>query len=310
MIRYVARRLLYAVPILVGISFVAFFLIHLIPGDPIAAMLGDRYSESAGRVLREQFGLDQPLPSQYLSFLAKAVQLDFGQSIQQRTDVRSLILSRMGVTFLLVLYALSVAFVLAVPLAIWSAVRANRLPDHVVRVSMMVAFAMPSFWLGLLLILFFSLQLGWFPTSGLAPPVLPLIWSLTLPAVTLGLSLSPVFTRTLRSSLIENLNADHVMAARARGLSDARVMFRYVMRPSLIALVTLIGFFAGALLSGSVVVETVFAIPGVGSLLLNAVLLRDFPVIEALALLFGVVTVVCILITDVANAALDPRIRL
>jgi peptide/nickel transport system permease protein len=310
MIRYLARRLLYAVPILIGISFVAFFLIHLIPGDPIAAMLGDRYTESAGQTLRKQFGLDEPLPLQYLSFLAKAVQLDFGQSIQQRTEVRNLILTRMGVTLILAAYALTVALVLAIPLAIWSAVKANRLPDHVVRVSMMVAFAMPSFWLGLLLILVFSLQLGWFPTSGLAPPVLPLIWSLTLPAVTLGLSLSPVFTRTLRSSLIENLNADHVMAARARGLSETRVMFRYVMRPSLIALVTLIGFFVGALLSGSVVVETVFAIPGVGSLLVNAVLLRDFPVIEALALLFGVVTVVCILITDLANAALDPRIRL
>jgi peptide/nickel transport system permease protein len=298
-------------PILVGISIIAFSLIHLVPGDPIEVMLGDHYTPERGRVLSAFFGLDKPLPVQYLTFVWNVLHLNFGNSIAQGdAPVAGLIESRIWNTVFLATYALSLALVISVPLAIISAVKANQLPDYLIRAPMMVALAMPGFWLGLIFILVFSVQVHIFPTSGVGDPVLPLIWSLTLPAFTLGLSLAPLLTRTLRGSVVESLGSDSVVAARARGLSESRVIFRHVMRPCLVALVTLVGYLAGALLSGSVVIETVFAIPGIGSLLVQSVSQRDFPVIQALALLFGVVTVVCVLITDLVNAALDPRIRL
>jgi peptide/nickel transport system permease protein len=283
----------------------------LVPGDPIQVMLGAHYTPERGAILSAHFGLNQPLPVQYVTFVWDALRLDFGNSISPGDpSVAGLIESRIWDTVLLALYAMSLALIISVPLAIVSAVRANQLPDYLIRAPMMVALAMPGFWLGLILILIFSVQLRLFPTSGLGDPVLPLIWSLTLPAMTLGLSLAPMLTRTLRGSVVESLGSDSVVAARARGLPETVILLRHVIRPCLIALVTLVGFLVGYLLSGSVVIETVFAIPGIGSLLVQSVELRDFPVIETLALLFGLVTVVCVLITDLVNVALDPRIRL
>ena len=311
MIRYVVRRLLYALPILFGISLLSFSLIHLVPGDPIQVMLGSHYTPERGAVLQEHFGLNRPLPVQYAMFVWDAVHLEFGTSISPGSpSVAGLIGSRIWVTVLLAFYAMALALVVSVPLAVVSAVKANQLPDYLIRAPMMVTLAMPGFWLGLILILIFSVELRWFPTSGLGDPVLPLLGSLTLPALTLGLSLAPMLTRTLRGSVVESLGSESVVAARARGLSERRILFRHVIRPCLIALVTLVGFLIGYLLSGSVVIETVFAIPGIGGLLVQSVQLRDFPVIETLALLFGVVTVACVLATDLINVAIDPRIRL
>jgi peptide/nickel transport system permease protein len=310
MTRYLARRALHAVPVLFAISLVAFLLVHLVPGDPIRVMLGERATQDAVASLRAQFGLDQPLPLQYLQFVANAVRLDFGVSIALHSPVRDIILERLGPTFIVVVYATAMSFVLVFPLAIISAVKADRPPDHVIRVVMMAAFAMPAFWVGLMLVMVFSLGLGLFPTSGLGEGFLPLMVSLTLPALTLAFHLAPMQTRTLRASVIENLNADHVVAARARGLSEPRILMRHVVRNSLIATVTMIGVNLGFLLGGAVVVETVFAIPGLGSLLVNAVAARDFPVIEAVTMVFGFAVVLISLGIDLVHAALDPRIRL
>jgi peptide/nickel transport system permease protein len=191
-----------------------------------------------------------------------------------------------------------------------SAVKADRLPDHLIRILMMAAFAMPAFWVALMLVMVFSLGLRLFPTSGLGDGLLPLVASLTLPALALAFHLVPMQARTLRASVIETLSADHVAAARARGLSETRVLLRHVVRNSLIVTVTMIGVNLGFLLGGAVVVETVFAIPGLGSLLVNAVAARDFPVIEAITLVFGFAVVVISLAIDLVHAALDPRIRL
>jgi peptide/nickel transport system permease protein len=309
MIRYLVRRGLQAIPVLIGISLVTFFLIRLVPGDPIRTMLGPRATEDAVAILRLRYGLDQPLPVQYLGFLSGVAHLDLGDSIALHRPVVSLIGSRMWPTVLLIGYATIISFIVAVPLATYSAVKANRLPDQSIRLVMMITFAMPAFWLGLILILVFSLNLQLFPASGLGEGFLPLMWSLTLPAITIGLYLAPVLIRTLRASMVESLKADYVEAARARGLSEGLILRRHVLRTSLIATVTIVGVNLGFLISGSVIVENVFAIPGLGSLLVNAVATRDFPLIQGVALFLGVAVVVLSLATDVANVMIDPRIR-
>jgi peptide/nickel transport system permease protein len=309
-IKYVARRALHAVPVLFGISLVAFFLVRLVPGDPVEIMLGLRPPPEAAAQLRAYYGLDQPLPVQYVTFMLSAIRLDFGQSIQAHTAVTSLIASRIGPTILLVVYATAISLVLAVPMGAYSAVKANGLPDESIRLLMTIAFAMPAFWLGLILILVFSLTLHLFPTAGLRDGALPLIWSLTLPALTIGLATAPILIRSLRASMIESLRADHVVAARARGLPESLILRRHVLRTSLISTVTIVGLNTGFLLSGAVIVENVFALPGLGSLMVHAVGARDFPVVVAVALLFGVGVVLVSLVTDLANALLDPRIRL
>jgi peptide/nickel transport system permease protein len=306
---YLLRRGLQALPVIAGISIVAFFLLRLVPGDPIRTMLGPRASESAVELLRARYGLDQPIPLQYLMFLRDAFRLDLGDSITFHRPVVDLIGARLGTTALLIAYAAFISIVVAVPLATYSAIRANRVPDHLIRLVMMVTFAMPAFWLGLLLILVFSLNLHLFPASGIGDDLPSMIRSLTLPAVTIGLYLAPVIIRSLRGSMIESLQAEYVEAARARGLPEDLILRRHVLRTSLIATVTIVGVNLGFLISGTVVVESVFAIPGIGTLLVNSVATRDFPLVQGLALFLGVAVVLLSLGTDVLNTLLDPRIR-
>jgi peptide/nickel transport system permease protein len=310
MIAYVARRLAHAIPVLIGITIVAFLLIRLIPGDPVQVMLGMHATPERVAQLRAALHLDQPLPAQYVSFLTGAVSLDFGDSIALKSAITPILGGRIMVTVWLLAYSVLISLLVAVPLAVISALRRNRLPDHAIRLFSTVTFAMPAFWLGLILILVFGLQLGWFPTSGLGRGPVGLIWSLTLPAITIGLYLAPMLLRTLRSSLIETLNAEFIEAARARGLSERRVVLKHVMRNSLIAMITVLGVNIGFLISGTVVVENVFALPGLGSLLVSSILARDFPVITALTLVFGIAVILVNLLTDLSYAALDPRVRL
>jgi peptide/nickel transport system permease protein len=305
-----ARRVVGAIPVLLALLVVAFLLVRFVPGDPARILLGIRATEESVALLRERLSLDGPLHAQFLSFLAGALVLDFGQSIVHHAPVAELIGPRLLVTGGLLLYATAIAVALAIPLGLLSAVRRNRLPDHTVRVLSMIAFAMPAFWLGLVLVLVFSLVLGILPTSTLGDTPVEWLRGLTLPALTIGLYLAPLLLRTLRSSAIEQLGMEHVEAARARGLSERRVIGRHVMRNSLIAMVTVLGVNIGFLLSGAVVVENVFALPGIGSLLVGSVVARDFPVTQALVLVFGVGVLLINLVTDLSYAALDPRVRL
>jgi peptide/nickel transport system permease protein len=307
---YLLRRVVQAIPVLIGITLAAFLLIHLVPGDPARIVLGAQASPRAVATLEHQLGLDQPLASQYVDFLRGAVTLDFGDSIKQNTAIGPLLGERVGVTVFLLLYSVLVSIVVAVPLAIASALRRNRLTDHAIRLFSMVTFAMPSFLLGLLLILLFSLELGWLPTAGYGDTVPEHIKSLTLPAITVGLYLAPILLRTLRIGMIETLGAEFVEAARARGLSETRIVAKHVLRNSLISTVTVLGLNIGFLLSGLVIIENVFALPGLGSELVNAILSRDYPMVQALTLIFGVAVVAINLLTDVAYAQLDPRVRL
>lgn len=310
MAAYLLKRAVQAIPVLLGISLAAFLLIHLVPGDPARIILGAQATPDAVATLNEQLGLDRSPLAQYLDFVTGAVHLDFGESITQKTSVNGLLGDRLPVTFFLLVYAVLISILIAVPLAIVSALRRNRPADHAIRLFSMLTFAMPSFLLGLLLILFFSLELELLPTSGYGEGFVGHLRSLTLPALTVGLYLAPILLRTLRVGIIETLGTEYVEAARARGLGERRIVVKHVLRNSLVSTVTVLGLNIGFLLSGLVIIENVFSLPGLGSELVSSIVDRDYPTIQALTLLFGVAVVAINLLTDLLYAYLDPRVRL
>jgi peptide/nickel transport system permease protein len=310
MITFILRRIAHAVPVLIGITVVSFLLIHFIPGDPAAIFLGARATPDSVATLRAQLGLDRPLVTQYLDFIGGALHLDFGDSITQRVAVGPLIAERVPVTLYLLLYSVLISIVVAVPLAIWSALRRNRPTDHAIRVFSMFTFAMPQFLLGVLLILIFSLELGVLPSSGYGQGFVGHVRSLTLPAITVGLYLAPILLRTLRVSMIETLGTEYVEAARARGLGEKRIVLKHALRNSALSTVTILGLNIGFLLSGLVIVENVFALPGLGTELVNSISTRDYPMTQALVLVFGILVIAVNLLADLAYAFLDPRVRL
>jgi peptide/nickel transport system permease protein len=307
---YLLKRAVQAIPVLIGISLAAFILIHLVPGDPAKIILGAKATPQAVATLNEQLGLDRPLTTQYIDFITGSAHLDFGESITQKVSVGSIIGPRVLVTFWLMVYSVAISIVIAVPLAVVSALRRNRPVDHGIRLFTMLTFAMPSFLLGLLLILIFGLDLGWFPTSGYGEGTAGHFRGLTLPAVTVGLYLAPILLRTLRVGIIETLGTEFIEASRARGLSHSRIVLKHVLRNSLVSTVTVLGLNIGFLLTGLVIIENVFSLPGLGSELVSSIVSRDYPTIQALTLVFGVAVVAINLLTDLAYAALDPRVRL
>jgi peptide/nickel transport system permease protein len=310
MLRYTLGRALSALPTLVAITFAAFLLVHLAPGDPARIQLGLRATPAQVEALRRSEGLDRPLWAQYWSFLKGSVHGDFGSSLAYHQPVSKLIGSRIAPTALVVTFGMLVALALAIPAAIVAALRRDRWPDQLIRAIGMFTYLMPAFWLGLLMSYFFGLQLHWFPTSGYGHGLSGALKSLVLPSVTLGLLVAPLFVRTLRSSIVETLESGFVEAARARGLSDRRVMVRHVLRNSAIPTITVIGLSLGFLVSGSVIIESVFDLPGLGQLFVASVTARDFPVIEGLTVLFGAAVVVINVLTDLAYGIADPRVRL
>ncbi|HEV7941541.1 MAG TPA: ABC transporter permease [Solirubrobacteraceae bacterium] len=310
MLKYVGLRLLQAIPVLFGITIASFILIHLVPGNPARIQLGPRATAVAVRQLDRRLGLDRPLLSQYITFLTGAVHLSFGESLAFHQPVGGLIRSKVGATTLLMLYSFLISLLLTIPFALLAAVKRERAADHAIRIVGMTLFVMPVFWLGLLLALVFGLELGLLPTGGYGSGFGGALRSLTLPAVTLGLVMAPLFLRSLRASVIQTLDAGFIEAARARGFSEHRVLFRHCLRNASISTVTVIGLTMGALVSGTVVVENVFAIPGLGTLLVSSVSARDFPTIQGLVVVLALAVVLINLLTDLAYAAIDPRVRL
>jgi peptide/nickel transport system permease protein len=258
---------------------------------------------------RHNLGLDKSLAHQLVSFFVNALQGDFGTSIISQAPVSDVVEPRIMPTIWLLVYSVILALLLAVPLAMVSAVKQNGPADQVIRLLGMVVFAMPSFWIGLMIVLLIGLKLGWLPVSGYASGPVGLARTLTLPAFTLALYLAPMMVRTLRASLVEALATEYVEAARARGLSELRVIGEHALRNSLIPLITVLSINIGFLISGTVIVENVFQIPGLGSLLVQSVLQRDFPIIQALVFVFGVMVIATNLLADLAYVAVDPRVR-
>ena len=310
MASYLTKRVLHSVPVIVGITLFSFILIHLVPGDPIRIMVGGKAPPTVVAALDHRLGLDRPLPNQYLSFVGHAVRGNLGDSIILREPVSTVVGERIGPSLFLLGYATLIGILLALPLGILSARWRNRLPDHLVRLVTLVTFAMPPFWLGLILVRKFSLDLGWFPVSGYGTGFLGHVHALTLPSLTIGLFLASMLIRSLRASLIDIFSTEYIEAARARGASEVRVVLKHSLRNALISTITVLAVNLGFLIGGAVIVEKVFDVPGMGQLLVDSIFTRDFPVIQGLTLVFGVLVVSLNLISDLAYAAIDPRIRL
>ncbi len=304
MIRFLARRLLLTAPVLLGVATLVFSLVHLVPGDPVQVMLGESASPADVAAMRSRLGLDRPLPVQYAAFLTGVARGDLGTSLRTNQPVVSAILERMPATLELAAAAMLVALLIAMPLGVLAAVRAGTAVDHAATTVALLGISMPNFWLGPLLAIVFSVSLGWLPVSGRGT-----FAHLVLPAITLGAPLAAVLTRMTRASVIEELRELYVLAARARGVSRARAVWAHAFRNSLIPIVTVLGLQCGAVLTGAVITETIFAWPGIGRLLVQSIGFRDYPLVQGCILLIAVTYVSVNLAVDVVYGVLDPRIR-
>lgn len=302
MIPFLLRRLVAAVPVLFGVSLLAFSMTHLTPGDPVKIMLGERATAEDVARLRLELGLDRPLPVQYLSFLSRALRGDLGTSLRSGQPVAREIGDRVGATATLTLAAMGIAILVGVLLGTLAAIQRSPAVDALIMMIALVGISMPTFWSGLLLILLFSLTLGWFPITDGG-------WSgLVLPAVTLGLPAAAVLARLTRSALQEVLNQDFIRTAHSKGVAATAVVARHALRNALIPVVTIIGLQFGNLMAGSVIVESVFARAGIGRFAVNAIMARDLPQVQGIVLFAGVIYVVINALVDVVYAAIDPRI--
>ncbi len=305
MFHYLAQRLVHAIFVLIGISLIVFITIRL-TGDPVMMLLQDgNPSQEDITEMRRLLDLDQPLPVQYLRFVAKAVTGDFGRSFHYSTPALALVLERMPATLTLTLASMLVAILVAFPMGIISAVARGRVLDFGVRIFSLIGISMPNFWLGIILIIIFGVRLRWLPVSGNQS------WRhLILPAVALGLSLSGSLTRLLRSSMLDVLSEDYVRTARAKGLSRRTTLIGHALRNAMIPVLTILGLQFGLLLGGAVIVENVFSWPGVGRLVVNSIGVRDYPVVQAAVLLLAVILLVANFLVDLLYTVVDPRIAL
>lgn len=306
---YLFARLLQIIPTFLLVMIFIFLLVRLLPGDPAIAMAEAKATDAQLEQIRHNLGLDQPLPIQFLVFVKNTLTGDLGRSIMLKAPVTEIILARLPTTIFLGLYSVLLAICLAGPLAFLAASRVNRPVDVAIRSVFQVGLSMPVFYIGLLLLTVLAAQLRWFPVGGYGKTFLDNLHHLMLPALSVALYTSAIILRNLRASLIEVLDADYVQFARAKGLSRRIVMTRHVLRNALVSTVTLLGLSIGNLMSGTLVTETVFAVPGVGRLMLEAIFARDYPLIQGLTLTFAVLVSVVFLMTDIVQSWLDPRLR-
>ena len=305
MLRYVAQRLLQAIPVLLGVSILVFGILYLLPGDPVSAMLaGSGASAETIADLRRQLGLDEPVPVQYARFLAHAIQGDFGRSFTQNRAVGALIWEQFPRTLELAAAALLIGIALGFSLGIAAAVRHKTWVDTISMAVALVGVSVPQFFLGLVLIFLFSYRLGWFPVTGQGG-----LARLVLPATVLGLGSAALIARLVRASMLDVLRQDYLVTARGKGLPEKVVILRHALRNALIPVVTALGLQIGWLLGGAVVTEVVFARPGIGRLLVDAILAQDFPLVQGTVLFVVFIYVVVNLLVDISYAIIDPRIR-
>jgi peptide/nickel transport system permease protein len=301
---FLLRRVALTIPVLFGVATLVFSLIHLVPGDPAQAMLGEGAAPQDVQELRTRLGLDRPLVEQYGAFLRGALRGDLGVSFRTGQTVTAMIVERLPATFELALAAMLVALGLALPLGIVAAVWRGTFVDHAAMTFALAGMSIPNFWLGPLLAIIFAVDLGWLPVSGRGG-----FDHLVLPALSLGLALAAIVARMTRASLLEELREPYVRAAQARGVSRFRAVVVHAFRNSLIPVVTIVGMQFGAVLTGAVITETIFSWPGIGRLLIQSIGFRDYPLVQGCILLIAVTYVAVNLMTDLAYGLLDPRIR-
>ena len=329
----IRRRLIGAIPVLIGMSFLVFFLMQLAPGDPVTLLLGEDAEPHEIEEVTREWGLDQPIIVQYWQFVSKAVRGNFGESMRYGEPVTQLVMERLPATVELALASLLVAIIIALPIGVYSAIKHNSLWDHSGMTVALVGISVPNFWLGIMLIFFLGGQLNWLPVAGRLTygvnvvPVTHLVlvdaliggdlaafWDaikhILLPAITLGTSFAAIITRISRSSVLEVIRQDYITTARAKGLSERTVIWKHTLRNALITIITILGLQLGALLSGSVITETVFSWPGIGSLLIQAITTRDYKLAQGVIFFFAMVYFVVNLTVDLLYTWVDPRIRL
>ena len=328
----IGRRLIGAIPVLLGISFVVFLLMHLAPGDPVVLLLGDDATPADVARVRHEWGLDQPLLIQYWQFISRAMVGDFGQSLKFGEPVLKLIFERLPATVELATVSLLVAILISIPIGVYSAIKRDTLIDHAGTGVALIGVSLPNFWLGIMMIYFLGGQMNLLPVAGRieygieVKPITGLylldslmtgnfaaFWSvlqhLLMPAITLGTALAAIVTRITRSSMLEVMRQDYVMTARAKGLSERVVIWRHILRNALITVTTILGLQLGALLNGSVITETVFSYPGIGDLLIQSISVRDYRLTQVLILFFGLIYFVVNMLVDVLYTLIDPRIK-
>jgi peptide/nickel transport system permease protein/oligopeptide transport system permease protein len=304
MTTYIARRLLIVIPTLLGVLLVVFFMVRLAPGDPAVLLAGEFATPETLADIRERFGLDQPLHVQLGLYMASIFQGDLGESVRTRQPVTEMLADFLPNTIQLALGAMLVALLIGIPAGIIAAIRPGTPIDLLVMLGALIGISMPTFWFGLMAILIFSVYLGWFPVAGTGT-----IWHLVLPAITLGTGIASVLARMTRSAMLEVLSQDYIRTARAKGVAGRVVVFKHALRNALIPVVTITGLLFGGLLEGAVIVETVFAWPGIGQLVVSSILARDYPVVQGAVLLIAVVFILINLLVDLLYGVIDPRIR-
>lgn len=307
--RFILYRPFQLIPVLFGISVVTFILVRLIPGDPARVLLGSRATPTALANIRAQYGLDEPMWLQYLYFLKNLANGEMGRSTLYKIDVLKLIATRIEPTLALVFVGVLLSLLIAIPLAAISARKQGRIADHTVRVVSTLGLGFPQFWLGVMLIILFSVKLDWLPVSGYGKTFGDKLTHLILPGLTIALSLSAVVTRSLRAGMIAGLHSDVATAARARGMPENVVFWRHVVPNALVPTINLLAVNIGWLIGGTVVVESVFALPGMGQLLVRGIFSRDYMVVQGVAMSFAVATLLINFAADILTAALDPRVE-
>lgn len=309
---YILKRILAMVPVMFLVSLIVFLIIHLTPGDPAIVMLGEEANPQTLAALRHELGLDQPIIVQYGVWVAKVLSGDLGRSIRTNQPVTEAIAQRLPTTIELTLLAMLVSLCIAIPTGIISATQRNSASDLIVTTLALIGVSMPNFFLAILLIFIFALNLRWLPPIGFTPITKDLVANvqgMILPAITLGAATAAVVARLTRSSLLEVLGQEYIRTARAKGLAERAVIYTHALKNAMIPVVTIVGLQIGALLSGAVITETIFVLPGVGRLVVDSIFQRDFPLVQGVVLFGAMVFVVANLVVDVLYSFLDPRIR-
>ena len=301
---YITKRLLLFFPVVIGVMTFVFFMIHLVPGDPVELMLGENAMDSDRERLRTVLGIDRPIITQYFSFIINAFRGDLGRSIHSNMPVFTVIAERFPSTIELALCAIFVAVIISIPLGVISAYKQKSIFDNGSMVISLFGISMPSFWLGPILIIIFSIKLGWLPVSGRGG-----ISYIILPSITLGTALSAILTRMTRSSMLDCLKEEYVSTARAKGLSEKVVIIKHALANAMIPIITIVGLQSGALLSGAIITETIFSWPGIGRLTIQAINTRDYPLLQGCVLIIALSYVTVNLLTDILYAYFDPRIK-
>lgn len=306
---YIVKRVLMAIPTVIGVTILVFFMIHMVPGDPAVAILGPRATPARIAVLHHQWGLDRPLVRQYMLFMGRTLRGNLGQSFFYQLPARTLIAGRIGCTLLLLVMATFFTVAITIPLAIIAALRRDHLSDDVIRTVPTFTLGMPSFWVGIMLIMLAAIKVPLFPVGGYGDSLPQHLHSMVLPAFTIAVSIAPMTMRSLRSSMIDVLQADYILTARAKGVLTRRVLVRHALRNALIPMITVLSVNIGWLVGGTVVIERVFALPGIGSLMLSAISNRDFALVQGITLVFAVLVIAVYLLADISYSLIDPRVR-